>query len=71
MIEKVLPPKMDSRIRASAVLVILGLLIETVTLFRNTPANANARNEPGVACVILGIALFLISLVTVRTPPER
>jgi uncharacterized membrane protein len=71
VIEKVLPPKMDSRIRASAVLVILGLLIETVTLFRNTPGSFLAFAFAGVACVILGIALFLISLVTVRTPPER
>jgi uncharacterized membrane protein len=62
---------MDGRIRASAALVILGLLIETATLFRNTPGSFLAFAMAGVTCVVLGVALFLISLVTVKTPPGR
>ena len=65
------PTPMDARIRISAALVILGLLIETATLFRNTPGSFLAFAFAGVACVVMGICLFLISLVTVRTPPDR
>lgn len=58
---------MDVRIRISAALVILGLLIETATLFRNTPGSFLAFAFAGVSCVLLGIALFLVSLVTVKS----
>jgi hypothetical protein len=58
---------MDVRIRISAALVILGLLIETATLFRNTPGSVLAFAFAGVSCVLLGIVLFLVSLVTVKS----
>jgi hypothetical protein len=61
-----IPSPMDIRIRISAALVILGLVIEGVTLFRNTPGSFLAFAIAGVGCVLLGIALFLISLVTVK-----
>jgi len=65
------PSPMDARILISAALVILGLLIETATLFRNTPGSFLAFAFAGVAFVVLGVAVFLISLVTVRNPPDR
>jgi len=65
------PSPMDARIRISAALVILGLVIEAFTLVRTTPKSFMAFAIFGVGFVLLGIALFLISLVTVRTTPDR
>lgn len=57
---------MDSRIRVSAALVILGLVVEGITVFWNSPGSFLAFTFFGVGLVILGIAWFLISLVTTR-----
>ena len=57
---------MDSRVRLSASLVILGLFIEGMTVFWNSPGSFLAFAFLGAGFVVLGIALFLISLVTVR-----
>jgi hypothetical protein len=57
---------MDRRIRVSAALVILGLVIEGVTLFWGSPASFLTFAFLGVGCVVLGAAVFLISLVTAR-----
>ena len=60
------PSPMDFRIRISAVLVILGLLIEAISLFWNSPGSFMAFAILGVGCVLLGVVVFLISLVTVK-----
>ena len=65
------PSPMDVRIRVSGALVILGLVIEGITIFWNSPGSFLAFAFLGVGCVGLGIALFLVSLVTVRTETER
>jgi hypothetical protein len=61
---------MDLRIRVSGVLVILGLAVEGVTLFSNTPGSFLAFAFLGVGLVTLGVALFLISLITVKADGE-
>ncbi len=60
------PNPMDRRIRISALLVVLGLLIEGVSLFWNSPGSFLTFAFLGVGCVALGIVVFLISLVTVK-----
>jgi hypothetical protein len=64
------PSRMDVRIRLSATLVILGLLIEGITIFWNSPGSFLAFAFLGVGFVALGVALFLLSLVTVKTDAE-
>ena len=65
------PSPMDTRIRVSGALVILGLVIEGITIFWNSPGSFLAFAFLGVGCVGLGIALFLLSLVTVKQESER
>jgi uncharacterized membrane protein YdcZ (DUF606 family) len=65
------PSRMDGRIRISAALVLLGLVIEAFTLVRTTPKSFLAFAIFGVGFVLLGIVVFLVSLVTVRTTPDR
>jgi len=65
------PSPMDVRIRVSGALVILGLVIEGITIFWNSPGSFLAFAFLGVGLVALGIALFLLSLVTVKTEPDR
>jgi len=57
---------MDSRIRVSATLIILGLLVEGVTMFWNTPGAFLAFTFFGVGLVFAGFAWFLVSYVTKR-----
>ena len=62
---------MDIRIRVSAALVILGLLTEGITIFWNSPGSFLAFAFLGVGLVAVGVALFLLSLVTVKTEADR
>jgi len=62
---------MDARIRISGALIILGLVIEGLTIFWNSPGSFLAFAFLGAGLVGLGVALFLFSLVTVKTEPER
>ena len=58
---------MDARIRVSGSFVLLGLLIEGITIFWSSPLSFLAFSFLGVGLVIVGIAWFLLSLVTVRS----
>ena len=65
------PSPMDIRVRLAAALVILGLITEGITISWNSPGSFLAFAFLGVGLVVLGAAIYLISLVTVRTEGER
>jgi len=65
------PSPMDVRIRLSAALVILGLVIEGITIFWNSPGSFLAFAFLAAGLVTFGVALFLLSLVTVKAEAER
>jgi hypothetical protein len=62
---------MDIRVRLAAALVILGLITEGITISWNSPGSFLAFAFLGVGLVVLGAALYLLSLVTVKTEGER
>ena len=56
---------MDGRIRSAATLVLLGLLVEAITLVWSGPTSFLVFMTAGGALIALGVAYYLISLVTV------
>jgi RsiW-degrading membrane proteinase PrsW (M82 family) len=60
---RIAPLKIESRIRASAVLLIIGLLIEAISLRWAHPTAFLVFMFIGGACMAAGIVLFLYSLV--------
>jgi hypothetical protein len=56
---------MDARIRGASGIVLLGVLVEAVTLVWAGPVSFLVFMLLGCALVVLGIVYYLISLVTV------
>ena len=57
---------MQSRVRAAAALVAIGLLIQLLALRRADPPSFLAFVLVGIPVVAAGVLLFLYSLVSVR-----
>lgn len=56
---------MDARIRGASGIVLLGVLVEAVTLVWAGPVSFLVFMLLGCALVVLGIVYYLVSLVTV------
>lgn len=63
--------KMQRRVRLSSALVLLGLLIELVSLLWSHPTAFVLFVMPGALLMVLGILFYLYSLVTVNEPVEN
>lgn len=61
-----LPNVMQKRVRAAGVLVVLGLLVEALSLHWAYPAAFLAFALVGFPIVVMGILLFLYSLLSVK-----
>ena len=61
--------KMQRRVRISGTLVLLGLLVELVSLLWSHPTTFILFLMPGAMLMALGILLYLYSLVSVAEPP--
>lgn len=64
---------MTARLRVSGILLILGLLVEWVSLLWETPLAFLLFAFVGGVLLLAGIALYLLSLVTAAAPsaPSR
>jgi len=60
----------ERRLQISGILLILGLLTELVCLFWARPLSFLALISVGGALLILGIAVYLLSLVAIRQPRQ-
>ncbi len=61
-------PTIQGRIRLSAALLLLGLVVEAITLSILHPLSFIAFASVGVALVAAGIAVFLITLLRAGEP---
>jgi len=62
--------EMDRRLRVSGILIVLGLLVEALSLIRIHPLAFLGFMFVGGGFLILGVALYLYSLVSVASPPD-
>lgn len=60
--------KMERRVRISGTLVLVGLLVELISLLWSHPTTFILFLMPGALLIALGILLYLISLVSVDEP---
>ena len=63
-------PKMQRRVRISSALVMLGLLVELVSLLWSHPTAFIVFLGPGGLMIAIGILFYLYSLVTVSESME-
>ena len=61
---------MERRLRVSGVLIVLGLLVEALSLIRIHPLAFLAFMFVGGGLLVAGIAIYLYSLVSVASRPE-
>lgn len=57
---------LERRLRLSGLLLILGLLTEAICLFWSRPISFVVLIAVGGVLLLLGVALFLVSLVSVK-----
>jgi hypothetical protein len=62
--------KMDRRLRKAGILIVLGLLVEALSLIRIHPLAFLAFMFVGGGLLVVGIAIYLYSLVSVAPPGE-
>ena len=62
-------PQIDRRLRISGILIVLGLLVEALSLIRIHPLAFLVFMFVGGGFLIVGIAIYLYSLVSVSSPP--
>jgi hypothetical protein len=62
--------QMDSRLRISGILIVLGLLAEALSLVRIHPLAFLGFMFVGGGFLVVGIALYLYSLLSVPSRPE-
>ena len=62
--------KMERRLRISGILIVLGLTVEALSLIRIHPLAFLAFMFVGGGLLVLGIAIYLYSLVSVASPPQ-
>lgn len=60
--------RLERRLQISGLLLILGLLTEAICLFWARPLSFLALISIGGAFLFLGIAVYLLSLVSTRQP---
>jgi hypothetical protein len=61
---------MERRLRISGTLIVLGLLVEALSLLRIHPLAFLGFMFVGGGFLILGITIYLYSLVSVAEPPK-
>jgi hypothetical protein len=61
---------MERRLRTSGTLIVLGLLVEALSLVRIHPLAFLGFMFVGGGFLILGITIYLYSLVSVAEPPK-
>jgi predicted membrane channel-forming protein YqfA (hemolysin III family) len=66
----IMPTQMDRRLRVSALLIMLGLLVEALSLIRIHPLAFLVFMFVGGALLIAGIALYLFSIVSESSPSD-
>ncbi len=64
------PPVIERRLRISALLIALGLLVEGLSLIRIHPLAFLSFMFIGGAFLVAGIAIYLYSLVSIASPPD-
>jgi len=62
-------PQIDRRLRISGILIVLGLLVEALSLIRIDALAFLVSMFVGGGFLIVGIAIYLYSLVSVSSPP--
>jgi hypothetical protein len=60
---------MDRRLRTSGILIVLGLLVEALSLIRIHPLAFLGFMLVGGGLLLLGIAIYLYSLVSLPSSP--
>jgi hypothetical protein len=63
--------KMQRRVRISSALVLLGMLVELISLLWSHPTAFVLFVIPGTLLMALGILFYLYSLVTVSEPTDN
>jgi len=61
---------MERRLRISGILIVLGLLVEALSLIRIHPLAFLGFMFVGGGFLIVGITIYLYSLVSVAEPPK-
>jgi hypothetical protein len=61
---------MERRLRISGILIVLGLLVEALSLIRIHPLAFLGFMFVGGGFLIVGITIYLYSLVSVAQPPK-
>ena len=61
---------MERRLRISGVLIVLGLLVEALSLIRIHPLAFLGFMFVGGGLLVAGIGIYLYSLVSIAAPPE-
>ena len=62
--------RVEGRLRFSGILIVLGLLVEALSLVRIHPLAFLGFMLVGGGLLVAGIAIYLYSLVSVTSPPE-
>jgi hypothetical protein len=62
--------RMEGRLRLSGILIVLGLLVEALSLARVHPLAFLAFMFIGGAFLVAGMAIYLYSIASVSTPPD-
>jgi len=74
---KILPRTMEGRLRLSAVLIILGLLVQLGSFLWLHPISFVLFIVPGMSLILLGVLAYLLSLLRIgearqaAPPPPR
>ena len=63
--------QMERRLRISGILIALGLLVEALSFIRVHPLAFLGFMFIGGGLLVMGIAVYLYSLVAVPSPPEQ
>jgi hypothetical protein len=66
----IMSARMERRLRISGTLIVLGLLVEALSLVRIHPLAFLGFMFVGGGFLILGITIYLYSLVSVAEPPK-
>jgi len=64
------PAPIERRLRISALLIALGLLVEGLSLIRIHPLAFLSFMFIGGGLLVAGIAIYLYSVVSISSPPE-
>lgn len=62
--------QMERRLRISGILIVLGLFVEALSLIRVHPLAFLGFMLIGGGLLVIGIGIYLYSLVSVPSPPE-